>query len=364
MGKVHKIVLTGGPCGGKTTALAKITEYFADRGFRVFRVPEAATMFIMGGAAPWQFDPIAFQTALIKTQMQLEDTMTAMAEETERAIVLCDRGHMDAAAYVDPETWRAVLDGNRWTTVGLRDERYDAIVHLVTAADGAPDAYTTLNNAARTETPEQAIAVDKKLLSAWVGSPHLRVVDNSTDFDEKIKRAIRAICRVVGVPEPLEDERKYLVRSVGSIPVTFQDVEIEQTYLIDEGERVRRRGQDGANIYFHTIKRKLSGSKRTEIERQITPREYVELLKRKDPSTVTIHKTRCCFVWEGQYFELDSFIQPHPKLQLLEAELDEGQTRVPLPPFITIERDVTEDPNYTNRALASAKGSVTATGRP
>ena len=33
--RVQKFVLTGGPCGGKTTALARLREFFEERGFRV-----------------------------------------------------------------------------------------------------------------------------------------------------------------------------------------------------------------------------------------------------------------------------------------------------------------------------------------
>ncbi len=36
----YKLVLTGGPCGGKTTALARLSSYLRERGFEVFTVPE------------------------------------------------------------------------------------------------------------------------------------------------------------------------------------------------------------------------------------------------------------------------------------------------------------------------------------
>lgn len=354
---MHKIVLTGGPCGGKTTALARITDHFSSLGFHVLRVPEAATMFILGGALTPNVDRVSFQTELLKAQQALEAGFVALAHQmTESsgspAIILCDRGTMDASAYMEPTEWQAVLDANRWSTVDLRDRNYSAVVHLVTAAVGAAEAYTTANNSARSETPEQAAALDARTMAAWIGHPHLRVIDNCTDFNKKISRAINAICRVVGVPEPIEDERKYLVKSIGKIPVPYQDVEIEQTYLTGEGERIRRRGQNGVNIYFHTIKRNLGGSRRTEIERQITPREYVAMLAHRHPMLLTIHKIRRCFVWGGQYFELDIFGGHREGLVMMEAELDEGQSEVPLPPFIEIDRDVTDDPAFTNRSLA------------
>ena len=34
MKEIKRIVLTGGPCAGKTTALVRITEYFSNRGYK------------------------------------------------------------------------------------------------------------------------------------------------------------------------------------------------------------------------------------------------------------------------------------------------------------------------------------------
>ena len=49
---VKKIVLTGGPCAGKTTALTWINNYFSNRGYNVLFVPETATELISNGVAP------------------------------------------------------------------------------------------------------------------------------------------------------------------------------------------------------------------------------------------------------------------------------------------------------------------------
>lgn len=61
----------------------------------------------------------------------------------------------------------------------MRDRRYDAVVHLVTAADGVPEFYTCENNAARYENDlVDAIELDKKLINSWVGHPHFSIIDN------------------------------------------------------------------------------------------------------------------------------------------------------------------------------------------
>ena len=53
---VHCFVLTGGPCAGKTSALGRATTYLTARGFRVFCVPETATILFTSGASPEDLD--------------------------------------------------------------------------------------------------------------------------------------------------------------------------------------------------------------------------------------------------------------------------------------------------------------------
>lgn len=61
----------------------------------------------------------------------------------------------------------------------LRDRRYEAVIHLVTAAQGAVDFYTNSNNEARYEGVEDAQNLDQKLINAWVGHPHFSIIQNN-----------------------------------------------------------------------------------------------------------------------------------------------------------------------------------------
>lgn len=360
MSTIHRIVLTGGPCGGKTTLLAAIRDRLSSHGFRIYLVPEVATLLgtagvPLGGNSPEQTRLL--EENILKVQMTLEDAFRSIAEAgAGPAVILYDRGTMDASAYLPAQAWDGLLEQNGWTRVGLRDVRYDAVIHLVTAADGAEAFYTTANNAARWETPEQARAIDHRLREAWLGHPHLRVVDNSSDFSGKIRRALQAVCRVTGIPEPVEVERKYLVRKAPEVlPLPHEELEIDQTYLqtADGSEaRVRRRGQKGAYAYTHTVKKPLMSGQRVELERPITGREYAELLTLRDPQRRTVCKRRSCFLWKGFYFELDRFVEPRPGLELLEIELDDESSVVPLPPWLDIDREVTDDKTYSNFAIA------------
>ena len=158
--RVHRIVITGGPCAGKTTAMSKLSLRLTNMGFDVFVVPELATLTITGGASPGSYsreEIVGWETALLRAQMALEDCFEEIATKVSlpqgsHAVLLCDRGTMDVLAYVGKDAFDEVLEENGWTIPQLRDQRYEAVVHLVTAAIGAEAFYTLENNKARMET--------------------------------------------------------------------------------------------------------------------------------------------------------------------------------------------------------------------
>src|SRR5262249_30889284 len=148
-----------------------------------------------------------------RVTLALETAFDAFARSAgQPCLVLHDRGLMDGAAYIAPHEWAGLLRACGWSQAELRDARYDAIVHLMTAAEGAEACYGTATNAVRYETPDEARRVDQRTREAWVGHPRLRVIDNSTDFARKIDRALAVVCTLVGVPGPREVQRTFLVR--------------------------------------------------------------------------------------------------------------------------------------------------------
>ena len=151
-------------------------------------------------------------------------------------------------------------------------------------------------------------------------------------------------------------ERKYLIRMPDRswLEREAEGSEIIQTYLLaapGTTERVRKRGRDGVYVCTHTTKTKLSDLRRVELEEEIPEEEYERLLGRADPDRRVIRKTRWCFRYEGQLFELDVFPFWDDRAYL-EIELRDESQEVRLPPALAIIREVTEDPRYTNAALS------------
>ena len=360
---ITKIVITGGPCAGKSTAMSWVQNAFTNMGYTVLFVPETATELIGGGVAPWTCGAnVDYQKCQMRLQLEKEAVFeqAAATMPSEKVLIVCDRGALDNKAYMDDGEFAAVLSDLGKSEVELRDG-YDAVFHLVTAAKGAKAFYTTANNAARTESPEDAKALDDKLLSAWTGHPHLRVIDNSTDFEDKMKRLLAEISTFLGEPEPYEIERKFLieypdVRWLESLP-NCRRVEIIQTYLnspAGDEVRVRQRGENGSYIYFQTTKRKVSGLKRVEIERRLSKDEYLRLLMDADTSRRQIRKTRYCLIYENQYFEIDLYPFWQDRA-IAEIELSDENAQIVFPKELTIIKEVTEDENYKNASLAKRR---------
>ena len=301
MKRIWELVITGGPCAGKTTGLTILEQVITKRGYKVILVPETATEVISSGIHPRDVAVENFQDLIMKRSINKEETTKQIAELYEKDVVIFyDRGLLDSKAYMPYDLFVKVLNDNGLTENEARD-RYNGVFHLVTAADGAEEYYTLKNNSARSETPEQARNLDKKTRDAWIGHQHLRVIDNSTPFKEKIDRLIKEVFTVMGIPVPVETERKFLIkkpnaellRQYGSVKL-----DIVQTYLRkndpDIERRVRQRGTDGEFSYFYTEKKKISSCSRYETERKITQKEYVSLLT-EGVSTIT--KQRYCFFY-------------------------------------------------------------------
>lgn len=362
--KITKIVVTGGPCAGKSTALSWIQETFTKQGYAVLFVPETATELIMGGVAPWTLENnYEFQSAVLQLQIKKEKIFEEAAKkiyDKNKVLIVCDRGTLDGKGYMSKYEFQKLLKSLNLTETHLKDE-YDGAFHLVTAAKGAEKFYTLSNNQARTETVEEAIEKDNNLISAWAGHPHLRIIDNSTDFETKMKKLIAEISALLGEPTPFEIERKFLIKYPNLSQLeqnpNCEKVEIIQTYLKSDNSeevRVRQRGVNGSYTYTKTTKKLVSNLKRIEIEKRISESEYLNLLMDADTTKRQIRKTRYCLVHNTQYFEID--IYPFWNNQaIMEIELNNENQAIEFPPNIEIIKEVTDDENYKNYNIANIK---------
>ena len=157
----------------------------------------------------------------------------------------------------------------------------------------------------------------------------------------------------------IEIERKYLIKMPDMEKLRQTDnydfSEIEQVYVSDTMDgmfgRIRKRGKNGVYKYYKTFKKDVTVVTRIEIESEISEKEYKELKKHCREGFGIIEKTRHVFAYKGQTFELDIFPFWNDKA-FLEAEVSSEDTEIPIPPFIKVIKEVTEDLSYRNSALA------------
>lgn len=359
MGEVVKIVLTGGPCAGKTTALGYIKNELEKLGVKVFTVGEQATRLMNGGISPNSVGNYEFQRLLFKNAVEEESRVliSAQKEKEEKTVILFDRGLLDGRAFVTEDEFKRYSSEFNLNEDIIRNS-YDAVFHLVTCADGAKEYYGNKSNPVRTESIKQACIQDKKILALWTGTSHLRIIDNSTDFWGKLERLKTEILSFLGIPEHFEIERKFLIE--------YPDVEmlnrmeacrripITQAYLYTPQEgffRIRRRGEGENAVFIKTVKKKISEIKRIETENYISKEEYYSYLKQSDSVTGIISKDRYCISYKGTYYELDVYPFWKDKATL-EIELLSEDQEYKLPDFVTLIREVTFEQEYKNSSLA------------
>jgi predicted ATPase len=333
---LYRIVLTGGPCGGKTTALARLSSYLRERGFEVFTVPEAFTILCSNGLTMDYFASregmdLIIQGTVLDLQEALEDGMEQILRARGKpAVILCDRGFMDGAAYMGMERFQSFLQGRNKDIADAREGRYNAVIHMVTAADGAPSFYSLENNVARSETPQEAIALDKKTQEAWMGHPRLLVLDNTTDFEGKMQRLIEAVAKLVGLPTNLSRAatkfKLLAIPDLSKFTVDYQIFEVEKIYLLAPATEqfnepssgsshqysfIRKRtiiGKDGnkvgGSVYGITLVKKTIDGQIMEMKRIITSREYASSMKQRDVTRHIIQQKRISFLYKHQSFSI------------------------------------------------------------
>ena len=359
MAEVIKIVLTGGPCGGKTTALGYISSELEKLNIPVVTVDEAASKLLKSGKTPealgsYEFHKQLFALALNDEKEKLE---IASKMDCDRVAVLFDRGLLDSRAYVTKEEF-ARYSGIFNLNEDIIRNSYDAVFHLVTAADGAEKFYGIESNLCRREDALTARAVDNAIISAWVGTSHLRIIDNSTDFSGKLKRLLKEITSFLGVPEHFEIERKFLIEypdiNLLNKMNLCRKIPITQAYVTTPKEgsfRVRRRGEGKDAVYIKTVKIKISDIKRIETENYISKEEYESYISKKENVIGIISKDRYCIVENSTYYELDVYPFWNDRATVEIELLSENQPYF-LPSFVRLIRDVSSEPEYRNFALA------------
>lgn len=359
--KIHKLVLTGGPCAGKTTGQLRLSKFFENYGWKVFRVPETASLLLGGGIKFADLNPeeaTVFQENLVRTMIQIEKTYFQLAKSSHQdCLIICDRGVMDASAYLPAEEWEEMCRKHNWLVVKFLDGRYDQVVHLVSAANGAEEFYTVDEHKTRSEGIAKARELDGLCAAAWIGHSNLDLIDNSTDFEQKMHRLIECVCTRVGIGIGFENSDriwKFLVdlTDPNGLPRTAEFYVVTY-YLLSVGankSRIQKRTHNGKSIYVLTVFR----PGKVEVRSQLTRKAFLTMLSQTDPAHCRIPKREICFLYMNHRFQLDIYESTgastrYRNVTILNifASMGESEVLKIVPPCIHVLEAVTDNPKYT-----------------
>ena len=185
------IVLTGGPCAGKTTTIREVKDYLETMGYHVLLLNECATELINGGIKPFGENAIPvfdFQNEILNLQLYKEKRYNDIIEklpDDAKCVILSDRGILDSKAYLGQELFTELLEKNNLKEEDLGNQ-YDMVIHMVTVATDVKNRYNTTTNTARFEDADEAINLDKRTNDAWIHHKNLKIIEATDVIDEKI----------------------------------------------------------------------------------------------------------------------------------------------------------------------------------
>ncbi|CAM9813535.1 unnamed protein product, partial [Heterosigma akashiwo] len=209
-GRILRVVLTGGPMAGKTSALEwlrrELIKVPTFHNLRLMLTPESATtVYKMGinrcndlGTDGSRL--VTFQGAVFDLQVMMEDLAARVAKQLsplaeDDIIIIMDRGILDGKGYMTEQSWLTLLAQKNTSECNLLT-RYDVVIHLRSIAVENGGLYETLlhTNRVRTETCLQAASQDDKEWLSWQDHPaHIRIDNHDGDWEAKMQLLLQAI---------------------------------------------------------------------------------------------------------------------------------------------------------------------------
>lgn len=210
--EIKKIVLTGGPCAGKTTALNKIKDYLESKKINYLIVPETATEFDLNGLKFVKEERLIreFQKLILESQITKEKIAENYAKiffkDKELCVIIYDRGTIDNKAYLKNQyEFDNILYEKNLSELEILD-KYDLVLNLISLAVCKKELYKT--NETRKESPEEAIILDKKTSNAWIGHRNLKIINSNISLEKEIDIIINYI------EETIKDNTKKEIKEI------------------------------------------------------------------------------------------------------------------------------------------------------
>lgn len=349
--KIFKVVLTGGPGGGKTSVLnaiknLAITEEgykniikLGDKKIKLVTISETATELISSGITPTEAERIYdFQDILFEIQKSKEESSIKSLRfgyDADVILFLYDRGLLDGMAYLDKKgEFEDIMASKDVKELDILD-KYDLVLDLLSTATCAPEKYGFESNEARFEDVEWAKSVDRKTSAAWVGHRNMKLFDSGVSLEEEVNNVIEYLKDYILNGSNIEKEEYFIENN----PVTFSKyndvnsrrINVVNTHIdfgIDNvvDTILVKRTYRGYSTYFLQFVTKGSEKARIIKDERIDENTYKRLLTRYDIKNVE-EKKELSFV-EGKHLYKVSFYNDFTTLEV-EKGLDNEEIIIP-----------------------------------
>ncbi len=184
-----RLVLTGGPCSGKSSVMRVLAGRFAAQ---AHFVPEVASILIaqVGVLPPAKGpDQRRFQRVMARVQRSFELASNDQAIRDGKKVLILDRGTLDIAAYLDGGVGE-YEDIMRCTA----EDEYREYAKVLFLAQPPEDVYGryAADNPARRESYDEALELSSAIEDAWGEHPDFTIVDMDA-WDEKVAAVVRHV---------------------------------------------------------------------------------------------------------------------------------------------------------------------------
>eukprot|EP00658_Telonema_sp_P-2_P014229 TRINITY_DN15405_c0_g1_i1.p1 TRINITY_DN15405_c0_g1~~TRINITY_DN15405_c0_g1_i1.p1 ORF type:complete len:147 (-),score=27.19 TRINITY_DN15405_c0_g1_i1:313-753(-) len=108
---------------------------------------------------------------------------------------------------------------------------------------------------------------------------------------------------------------------------------------------------------FSLRSRKHTDEGRVEEFRHLDRKNYDEFRQMRVPGTVPVQRWTQSFIWRDHVFELDTVLAPERLRGTLKLAVEclEPEQELEFPPFLKVQKEVTEDSNYYTWAWAEER---------
>ncbi|CAK58444.1 unnamed protein product (macronuclear) [Paramecium tetraurelia] len=326
--QIHCICVTGGPGCGKTSVVTFLQERLKDFQYNVIVVPLLDDFILGQDQEIMQELGNEERNQMIIKKMMLMQTLLDYSKDLAQqvkdkdSIILCQGGILDLLSVLDEKEKAKMfedLEEQFKPLATLRDKNYDAVIHLVTNAEGLQQNFYFGNSFInRDQEINKAIEADRRIQTLWMGHQNHFLIDNrGLTFDKKIQRAYKTVQKILGMVQTNIRWTKIGLKQINfpsDLPRT--QIKITDIFLLDEKSqaqkeinRVRMRQVEGGIKQYYLITTKKSQQKDDIqfLRRMISFSQFHHIVNQNQNKIKILERLRYCFTFQNQQLYLINY---------------------------------------------------------